>query len=282
MLPDRDTGSLVEVDVVIEDQIAGHSIIVAVECTSAKRKATIEWYREMRGKHSSLPINKTVLVSQSGFTREVQKKARVENVELLTLQQAEQFNWHSLFHKLKGGTIADVGFHLRSLSLLASADSEADLGGFDADTVIKFLDQQMPLGQLVMQVAVQQGLTRQIMTNLGEIIKKTDHCNFRFKLPDGSSVVIGEKQVEVSEIEASLWIRPRFQSVDWRSVKINDQTLATGTFPAEFLFPGTRDDTVVIASGENNDFRVSLLAPTDEDVQLDVFPHALWPSKNQR
>ena len=278
MLPDKDTGSLVEVDIVIEETVGGHPILVGVECTAEKRKATIEWYREVRGKHAGLPIDKTVLVSKSGFTREVHKMARKDNVTLMTPEQAQAFSWQTLFAKLEGGTVADVQFALRSLSVVASAEAMTVAPRtFTADSMIRLPEKEIQLGRLVMEVARQHGLTRKIMASLGEVLKKTDHFSFRFTLPAKSSVTVDGKIVGVLSVEATLSIHPRYQQVDWKPMNVNGRTLAAGTFPAEFLFPGASGDSVVTASREpNDDFKVTLLGPQDNDIELDVFPHALW------
>ncbi|MGJ7610686.1 MULTISPECIES: hypothetical protein [unclassified Variovorax] len=268
-----------EVDIVIEEVVGSHKVLVGVECTAGKRKATIEWYREMRAKHADLPIAKTVLVSESGFTREVYKKAKKDDITLLTFGEAQHFKWQALFGKLKGGTVADVGFPLReaSLTLRSSSDESARLR-VDPDVVAHGPGIEHPLGQLIMAVALEGGLTRAIMANLGAVLKKTDHFSFSFRVPEGTFIEIDSRQIEFTEVHAVLSIHPRFQSVDWRPLDFNGQTVAAGAFPADFLFPGSAGDSVVTASEDgNNSMKVTLLGPSDTDVELDVFPHALWP-----
>lgn len=278
MLQDRDTGSLVEVDIVIEETVGGHQILVGIECTAGKRKATIEWYREMRGKHADLPIAKTVLVSESGFTREVHKKAQKDNVTLMALGDAQTFKWQSLFTKLKGGTVADVGFSLRevTLKLLVNPEGRGPIC-VNPYSIVNGPGINLPLGYLIMQVAQQGGLTRAIMSNLGEVMEKTDHFSFGFCLPTGTSVEIDETRIEVTEVSAVLSIHPRYRDVRWKPLDVNGQAVATGTFPADFLFPGATGDSVVtVSQGNDENFKVTLLGPADTDIELDVFPHALW------
>jgi hypothetical protein len=130
-----------------------------------------------------------------------------------------------------------------------------------------------------MQVAQQAGLTRKIMADLGEIMKKTDHFSFGFRLPSGTRIDIDEKQMEVTEVSAVLSIHPRYRDVKWKTFDVNGQAVAAGTFPADFLFPGAAGDSVVTASqGSYDNIKVSLLGPSDTDIQLEVFPHALWPN----
>lgn len=267
-----------EIDIVIEEKIGGHSILVGIECTAGKRKATIEWYREMRAKHADLPIAKTVLVSESGFTGQVYKKAPKDNITLMTLGEAQVFEWESLFAKLKGGTIADVRFVLQqiSLKLVTTLDGRSSLQ-IDPLVVLKGPGIEAPLGNLVIEVAKRAGLTRTIMSNLGAVMKKSDHFHFTFRVPEGAHIILDDKSIEVTEITATMSIHPRYMPVEWHSVDFNGQAVATGTFPADFLFPGAAGDTVVTISQEpDNSMKMSLLDSSDMDIQFDVFPHALW------
>ena len=278
MLQDRDTGSLVEVDIVIEENIGTHKVLVGVECTAGKRKATIEWYREMRAKHSDLPIAKTVLVSEAGFTREVHRKAKKDTVTLLTLDEAQTFKWQALFAKLKGGTVADVRFSLREVHFTFRPDLNHNrIISLNANSVLQGPGINCSIGHLVMEVAKRGGLTRKIMADLGAILKKTDHFTFGFRLPEKTYILAEDDRLEVLEVNAVLTIHPQFHSVNWQPREFNGQTVATGTFPADFLSPGAKGDAVVTVSQDGNDsVKVSLLGPADAEIQLDVFPHALW------
>ncbi|HYT69212.1 MAG TPA: restriction endonuclease [Vicinamibacterales bacterium] len=82
-LTDRLTGEKCEVDVCIEDESTGHSIILCVEVRDRSRPASVEWVREMRGKHEHLPTNKLVLASRSGFSKTARKDAELAGVDLL-------------------------------------------------------------------------------------------------------------------------------------------------------------------------------------------------------
>jgi hypothetical protein len=82
-LEHRHTGNAAEVDVVIEGKLAGQDVTLGIECTAGKRPATIEWVQQMIGKHQGMPISRSILVSQSGFTRNAKKHAAecVKNFE---------------------------------------------------------------------------------------------------------------------------------------------------------------------------------------------------------
>lgn len=80
MLADRRTGQPREVDVAITQQVASHRVIVCVEATSGRRKASVEWVERMVGKHKCLPTSELVLVSEAGFYDPAKALAEAEGV----------------------------------------------------------------------------------------------------------------------------------------------------------------------------------------------------------
>lgn len=75
MLRDADTGEMREVDVTLRRQIAGVTIVISIEATKRGRRADITWVESMLAKHRSLPTNKLLLVSDSGFSEGARTKA---------------------------------------------------------------------------------------------------------------------------------------------------------------------------------------------------------------
>ncbi len=92
-LIDKQTGAEVEVDIVIETTVNDFPVIISIEVRDRKRPATVEWIRESIGKHATLPTNKLVLVSSSGFTKEAKQKAEQNSIDALTLDEAEELEW---------------------------------------------------------------------------------------------------------------------------------------------------------------------------------------------
>jgi hypothetical protein len=276
-LADLHTGSSVEVDIVIEDCIGGHAIVVGIECTAGRRRATVEWYREMRAKHADLPISKTVLVSKTGFTREVIRKASTDNIVLLTLNEAESFAWKMLLKRIKGGTLANVGFTLRSLTVRLKADILiASQIQFTANTVIHGLEKDETLGFLIMSVARDSGITTTVMSDIGEILRKTDHFSFSFQPPSGAYICAYDEKYSILEIEAVLTIHPKFQHVSFNALEFNGETIAVAAVPGDFFDEGAKGDSVVtISEDHDGEVKVKLLAPGDKDIDLDVFQNGL-------
>ncbi len=86
-LTDLVTGEPREVDVCIETQVAGHEIIVSIECRDQARKQAVGWIEEMHAKHSRLPTDHLVLVSSSGFTPNALTVARSYNIETVVPEE---------------------------------------------------------------------------------------------------------------------------------------------------------------------------------------------------
>jgi hypothetical protein len=82
MLVTRD-GDERQVDVVVRARPGGHEVLVAVEATSGRRKASVEWVEQMSGKHRELPTNKLVLVAEAGFTQGARKRANALGISAL-------------------------------------------------------------------------------------------------------------------------------------------------------------------------------------------------------
>lgn len=111
-LIDRQTGDEVEVDIAIQSIVNGFPITISIEVRDRGRPATIEWVRESIGKHATLPTNKLVLVSKSGFTKSALKKATENEIEALSLEQAEDYQWSDATKQLAKDGIALAVFSL--------------------------------------------------------------------------------------------------------------------------------------------------------------------------
>jgi hypothetical protein len=78
LLPNRLTGELREVDVVIRTSAGDYPLTVAVEARSAARRADVSWVEAMLKKHEDLATDKLVLVSQRGFTDQARRRAEAD------------------------------------------------------------------------------------------------------------------------------------------------------------------------------------------------------------
>ena len=84
MLTDRITGDEREVDVLIGATVAGHAIAIGVETRDHKRVQGVDWVEQVASKHERLPINQSVCVSRSGFSKPARALASRLGIELVT------------------------------------------------------------------------------------------------------------------------------------------------------------------------------------------------------
>ncbi|WP_141547971.1 hypothetical protein [Nocardia farcinica] len=81
MLIDLDTGQEREVDICIEQDVAGHPLRICIECSSHQRARDVTWVEQMHAKHQRLHTNLLVLASESGFTGSALKKAESYGIQ---------------------------------------------------------------------------------------------------------------------------------------------------------------------------------------------------------
>lgn len=84
MLTDIITGQPREVDIAVETQVAGHKVMVGIECRDWKRPQSVQWVEEIHAKHLALPVHLTVLVSSTGFVKSALEKAEHYSIKTIT------------------------------------------------------------------------------------------------------------------------------------------------------------------------------------------------------
>ena len=89
-----------EIDVVLELDGGVTKTRIALDCRDHGRPSSIQWVDELIGKYRNLPIDKVIAVSRSGFTQTARKKAALNGIELLTLDEATEHPWPAEFVKL--------------------------------------------------------------------------------------------------------------------------------------------------------------------------------------
>jgi hypothetical protein len=84
-LQEDGTGDPREIDVLIEHNVAGHAIKIAVECRDHGRDQNVQWIDSLIGKYSRLRVNQIVAVSSSPFSDAGKKKAAEHNIDAITV-----------------------------------------------------------------------------------------------------------------------------------------------------------------------------------------------------
>jgi hypothetical protein len=117
MLPDVITGDLREVDICVETQVAGHKVLVGIECRDWGRPQAVTWVEEMHTRHEALPVNVTVLVSSSGFTKGASTKAAHYGMRTITPGDVTPGFVGSVVNNLDKVTTKRVHFRVHSVFL---------------------------------------------------------------------------------------------------------------------------------------------------------------------
>ena len=93
MVPDKITGELREVDVLITANASSYEVQIAIEVVARGRKADTPWVESMQSKHATLPTDKLILVAESGFTAPALRKAQFYGIEAVTIEDAFATDW---------------------------------------------------------------------------------------------------------------------------------------------------------------------------------------------
>jgi len=96
MVPGPSSGAMREIDILIETSVGPYAMKIAVEAKDEGRRLDATKMEAIIGKYrgrGSLLVNKVVVVAHHGFTEEATNRARDEDIELLTLDEAKLCDW---------------------------------------------------------------------------------------------------------------------------------------------------------------------------------------------
>jgi hypothetical protein len=111
-----------EVDILIEHEVAGHDLKIAVECRRHGRGQSVEWIDSLIGKYSRLRvINQIVAVSASPFSNEAKRKAAADNIDLITTNEALTADW---IKRIEAWKVMTHSFTLMRIVSLDAAGNE--------------------------------------------------------------------------------------------------------------------------------------------------------------
>ena len=87
-----------EIDILVQTQVGPYRIRIAVEATDSGRKLDHATLGKIYSKYygdGSVKVNKVVIVTREGFTEDAIARAKLNDIELLTLKEALKKNWGS-------------------------------------------------------------------------------------------------------------------------------------------------------------------------------------------
>ena len=149
-----------EVDILVDVQASGYSVLIGIECCDRSRPATVEWVEQICRKHTSLPTDKLVLVSSAGYTKNALRKAQANGAEALTISEAADVEWTSIVHKTPV-VLVDAVEVVTALYPLVEPDlSDPDHQPLDWDSLLISNDGQyrVPVEQFINTLLAQKPL----------------------------------------------------------------------------------------------------------------------------
>lgn len=288
LLLDKRSRRSVEVDVVVEGMFGGTALVVGVECTARQRPATAEWVDQMLGKHSDLPVDKTVLVSRSGFTPEAKAKAEAHGAEALHVRDAEARDWSNWLVDVRNLRYATFKLHADMVygTFVANKPKSSD-GILVADSMIQ--EPGKPKAHSLNEYIMSMFSNRQLMPQLTEawlkrdIYKRKEPLSFQLglALPSGTTITVGSSEsFQIQKIEVK--VRAVAQDAPFsasvskfreQSVvhgEVHDVTTDSGT--SQLLFTLFEQDgklnagaALLIESGSAESRVLPLIFPTNAD-----------------
>jgi hypothetical protein len=239
MLPDRITGELREVDVLVTTTTASFPISLGIEVVAWGRRADTPWVEKMRAKHENLSTDKLILVSENGFSEPARRKAEFYGIEAISIEEACETDWKLV------ASLSETGvFEVTTLN-------------FDVDAVCQFTDgtlQQLPIpkeavlpmttGQLTMDAFVRSLLgldevrevVRANLTGSHEHdfwISYTDPKGLWRIDTDGKSGEITELRIGLKVLQTASPVR--FATGKFRSVPFVSGTSTSDAAPLQFV-----------------------------------------------
>lgn len=101
-----------EVDILIEKQDRR----IAIECRDRSAKDDIQWIDGLIGKYKNLDVDKVIAVSNFGFSQNAYLKAKMNSIDLQTLEDAMKINFGEEFKKL-GFQYISLKFEIKRFSM---------------------------------------------------------------------------------------------------------------------------------------------------------------------
>lgn len=111
-----------EIDIFIEDNSGPYKVTIGIECTAKSRPIGVPAMEQLITKHKNVGIQKTVIVSKSGFAVSAKKYAKKMQIDAISFGQALTQSWPSYLNKaknlhliLKSTTIDNIEFDVTFL-----------------------------------------------------------------------------------------------------------------------------------------------------------------------
>jgi hypothetical protein len=238
MVHDKHTGTLREVDILIEHRFAHHDFRVMIECRDRVRKDSVCWIEEIIGKASSLRVDKVVAVSKGGFTAGALKKASENGIEALTVKQAIETDWSAFPFKPGIALVGNETFTLDDVHYLSGAeflplsgiglDAPASLGEKAVGSIQVFCIEHFH--QHVSQLQAEVDKLRSTLFKTFEDIKKVLMMEWESEMPELSVTNASGENIRIPRLKFVISSTRRVEKVEQEHHKFNGLMVSTGEF----------------------------------------------------
>ena len=261
MVLDVEAQSEREVDILIECNVAGHKIKIAIECRDRGRKDSVEWIDCIIGKTKSLDVDKEVAVSNSGFSKAAENKARANNIDILTFSEANIIDWNKYFIKPGFAVVSGEIFELKKIGFYCD-DKFIDLSEFDDNAKVYRKSEEIGTLKEVIELFFRdqyiQWAEKYILEHRGEIFKT---------LSDTKKTVYLERDLGITEIEIksknTIFLTSKMKILPHSRRRVDTLNLSHSEFQNKLVSQSSFE------SGKNGETKViMLLDPDTEKIHL--------------
>jgi hypothetical protein len=243
LLTDFRTGAEVEVDVVIEGSVSGIDIKIGIECIDRSRPATIEWVNQMIQKHNDLPLNKTILVSKSGFSAGALKKAKAYGIEAISFKFAEEADWNEIIRASL--MLGHFEFSIVDVYVECEVEKGTSITSIDSNAAIREEGNQniFTLGTYSQTIIAIPKIGQDVMKKWIELPKDQRKYDFNFKLTINPNVKTSIEYAPscfglIKKMDLNARAVVRTTPVSMRTGRYLGRKVAYGT--AENIFPESK------------------------------------------
>ncbi len=275
MIPERGSGVLREVDILISRKLAGTQIRIAIECRDSQYKSDIQWVDYLIGKYRDLPVNKVIGITKKGFSHGAHQKAASAGIDTIHFERAlkedwsERFKYLSLHKTNRVDNVLSVGVLIAQL--VREGEEPLDLGPEDRGISLAFDVEGNVLGSLLEEA---KEAWKGEISNLEGIIGDEYIRKCRFGGP-GTAKVQTEAKLRPSR-QVFVKARDRLHQVIEFKVRVESTFSAEPIATERFVMGDILASTAILTNDEGP--RLSILMTQDAGeknqvrVQAEIIP----------
>ena len=224
--PKSDDGEKREVDIVITSKVGNINFIIGIECIDKNRVADVTWVEQMHAKHQKLKIDKTILISKSGYTRQAKVDAKNYGIDLLKWSKAGSKNWDAYINLFRNSKLVEYSFQVAGYSFNINDNN------FTQDTLTKyrysiFIDEEkneLPIIDYLTNVLIRGDIVCRFFEDFNKSFKNKDipYILVRFTPPEKIYIKAdSNKFYSIASAEIKVYIKEdniKFNTFDYDNI----------------------------------------------------------------